>query len=176
VARQGGDPVVERDRHKRTSLTFEAAARKVHAAHIKPTMKNARAEAQWIRALEVHAFPLIGAKPLHAVEQADVLRLLAPIWLTVPTTAKRIKQWVGVILDWARTAGHREGVNRWRGSRRACPSRKPNPEHHRALPWRDLPALMARLEGVKPMAALALRFAILTAAERRDAGSALERI
>ena len=34
VARRGGDPIAERDRHRRVSLTFEDAARKVHAEHI----------------------------------------------------------------------------------------------------------------------------------------------
>jgi integrase len=37
-------------------------------------------------------------------------------------------------------------------------------KHHAALPWQDVPALMQRIAKEQGMGALALRYAILTAA------------
>jgi len=161
VARAGGDPIAERNKDRRTSITFEQAARKVHANHVVP---HAKAAADWPASLEVHAFPIFGAKPVHAVDQSDVLAALAPIWATINVTARRVKQRIGTVLDWAKTAGHRgEGVNPVEGIERGLPKVKAKVEHFAALPWRELPALIARFERVETMAALALRFAILTA-------------
>jgi hypothetical protein len=45
IARNGGDPAAERDKAKRRSLTFEDAARKVHAEQIVPNSKNGKCPA-----------------------------------------------------------------------------------------------------------------------------------
>lgn len=164
VAREGGDPVAERDRERRRSLTFEEAARTVHTEQIVPTAKNGKHVRQWLATLEKYAFPTIGAKPIHAVDQADVLSILAPIWTETPETAKRVRQRLRTVLDWARTAGHREGVNPVEGVERGLPKQRARVLHHEALPWQQLPALMPRLVTASGMGALALRFAILTAA------------
>jgi integrase len=66
---------------------------------------------QWLRTLERYAFPVIGARPVHAIDQSDILRVLAPIWTETPETARRVRQRLRTVLDWARAAGHREGVN-----------------------------------------------------------------
>lgn len=164
VAWEGGDPIAERDRERRRSMTFEDAARKVHAEQIEPNAKNGKHVRQWIATLEAHAFPVIGTRPVHAVDQADVLRVLSPIWTETPETARRMRQRLRTVLDWARTAGHREGVNPVEGVERGLARQRARVEHFRALPWGELPALMPRIEAVRGMGALALRFTILTAA------------
>ena len=164
VAREGGDPVAERDRDKRASLTFAQAARKVHAGHIVPTARNGKHVAQWLSSLEAYAFPAIGAKPVHTIDQSDVLRVLAPIWTEKQETARRVRQRLRTVLDWAHTAGHREGVNPVEGVEKGLARQKQRPAHFAALPWQELPVLWPRLVAAKGMGALALRFAILTAA------------
>jgi integrase len=164
VAREGGDPIAERDRERRVSLTFEAAARKVHAEHVVPHNRNAKHVAQWLSTLETYAFPTMGKLPVHAVEEADVLRVLAPIWTDKPETGRRVRQRVRTVLDWARTAGHRDGVNPVEGVEKGLPRQRDRAAHHAALSWRELPDLMPRLEAAEDMGALALRFAILTGA------------
>ncbi|MEM9147209.1 MAG: Arm DNA-binding domain-containing protein [Pseudomonadota bacterium] len=86
IARQGGDPIAERDKDKRNFITFEEAARKVRAEHIVPVNKNTKANAQWLSSLEAYVFPTMGRRPVFAVEQADVLRALGPIWIEKPET------------------------------------------------------------------------------------------
>lgn len=164
VAREGGDPLAVRDQGKRTSMSFAEAAQKVHAEHIAANNRNAKHVAQWLATLEKHAFPIIGAKPVHAVEQADILRVLAAIWTERPETARRVRQRLRTVLDWARTAGHREGVNPVDGVEKGLARQRDKPKHFAALPWQELPGLMPRIAGVKGMGALALQFCILTAA------------
>jgi integrase len=163
VARSGGDPVVERDKDKKCSPTFEEAARHVYQHHVLPNSRNPKAMAQWLNRLELHAFPVIGKRPVHTIEQSDVLRVLSPIWLDKPETARRVRQRIKVVLDWARAAGHRAGINPVEGVEAGLPRQRDRVEHLAALPWRELPALWKKLETAEGMGALALCFAILTA-------------
>ena len=105
IAREGGDPSAERDRTRRQSLTFEEAARKVHAEQIEPNNRNGKHKWQWLRQLELHAFPAVGSLPVHAIRQADILRVLAPIWTEIPETSRRVLQRMRTVLDWAIAAG-----------------------------------------------------------------------
>ena len=164
IARAGGDPVVERDKDKRRSLTFEEAARKVHAKQIEPNARNPKYRKQWLSGLEAHAFPTIGAKPVHAIRQADILRILAPIWTEKPYTARVIRQRLRIVMNWARTAGHYEGMNPVEGVEDGLPKQRGKVRHFEALPYHELPDLMRRIVDVDGMGALALRFLILTAA------------
>jgi len=164
VARDGGDPVAERDKDKRKSMTFEEAARTVWAENVAPNNKNAKHVAQWLSTLETYTFPTMGKRSVHAVDQADILRALAPIWTEKPETARRVRQRLRVVLDWAYASGHREGVNPVEGVDKALPKQRDRAVHHAAFPWRDLPDLMVRIAAADGMGALALRFAILTAA------------
>jgi hypothetical protein len=164
VARAGGDPIAERDKDRSRSPSFEEAARHVYTTRILPATKKPEAMEQWLGRLERHAFPVIGSKPMHTITQADLLRVLEPIWLTKAETARRVRQRMAVVFDWARTAGHIFGVNPVDGIEAGLPRQRDKVEHRAALPWRELPTLWPRIEAVEGMGALALRFAILTAA------------
>jgi integrase len=173
VAREGGDPIAARDKGKRRSVTFAEAARQVHAEQIVGVGKNGKHVDQWISTLEAYAFPVVGTKAVHTIDQADVLRILAPIWTEKPETARRVRQRIRTVLDWARTAGHRDGVNPVDGVESGLARQRRRVQHHEALPWAELPVLMPRIAAAGGMGALALRFAILTAArsgEVRGAG------
>jgi integrase len=164
AAREGSDPAAERDKARRRSLTFEEAARKVHTEQIEPHNRNRKHNWQWLRQLELHAFPTLGSLPVHAIRQADVLRVLAPIWTETPETARRLLQRIRTVLDWSIAAGHREAANPVPGVEKGLPRQKDKVKHHDALPWAEAPALMQRLVKEEGMGAIALRFAILTAA------------
>jgi len=164
IARAGGDPAVERDKDKRESLTFEAAARRVWAEQIEPPGRNEKYTKQWLSSLEAHAFPLIGSRPVHAVTQADILRVLAPIWTEKLQTARLVRQRMRTVLNWARTAGHFEGMNPVEGVEDGLPKQRHRVRHLKALPYQELPDLMRCLASVEGVAGLALQFLILTAA------------
>ena len=73
------------------------------------------------------------------------------------------------MLDWARARGYREGDNpaRWQGalSHLLPPlARVQTIQHHQAVPYQQVPALLAELRSRPSTSAQALTFAILTAA------------
>lgn len=164
VAWKGGDPKAHRDREKLAPLTFRDAALRVHVEHIKPTARNGKHVAQWLSTLERHAFPVLGDRPVAMIDQGEVLRVLSPIWTETPETARRVKQRLHTVFDWARAAGHREAANPVDGIEKGLARQRRAVTHFAAFPWAEMPTLWPRLAGVKGMGATALRFAILTGA------------
>lgn len=169
VARSGGDPLAERDREKASALTFEAAARKVYAAHL-PTWKNEKHAAQWIATLEEYAFPTFGAKSIGLVDQADVLKALGPIWIEKAETARRVRQRIGTVIDWALASGHRTARNPVEGIERGLPKQSRQKGHHAALQYVEVPAFIESMREAEAAIAvkLAFEFLILTAARTNE--------
>lgn len=90
--------------------------------------------------------------------------MLSPIWLEKAETARRVRQRLRTVMDWARASGHFEGVNPVEGVEKALPKQREKQKHFAAMPYADLPAAMKIFAEVEGMGAAALRFAILTAA------------
>ena len=164
IARAGGNPKLERDKNKRESMTFEAAARQVHADQVEGHGKSAKYRRQWINCLRTHAFPIIGSRPVHAVTQSEILRVLSPIWTDKPVTALTLRQRLRTVFAWARTAGHRAGDNPVDDVEAGLAKQRRKVEHLAALPFGDIPDLMRQLAEADGIAEMALRFTILTAA------------
>jgi integrase len=164
VARDGGDPLAERRRATRTIPTFAEAAAQTHGEHGK-SWKNDKHAAQWLSSLEDYAFPVIGDRRVDQIETPDVLRVLSPIWLTKPETARRVRQRVGTVLDWATAAGFRSGENPVRGVAKGLPKQPEKKDHFAAMPFKDVPAFVKRLRAagdIEP-SRLAFELLILTA-------------
>lgn len=159
VARRGGDPVAERRRAKGVP-TFAEAAEQVHESH-GGGWRNAKHAAQWINTLRTYAFPIIGDQRVDAVTTADLLRVLQPIWLTKGETARRVRQRMAAVFDWAKTAGFREGENPLDGIERGLPRQGVRVEHHAALPFRDVPAFVRRLRASNCGETVKLAFELL---------------
>ena len=111
IARDGADPLTERKKARATVPTFKEAATQVHVEHSK-TWKNEKHAAQWINTLKEYTFPVFGDRPVDQVGSAEVLKALSEIWLEKPETARRVRQRIGTVMDWAKAAGHRTGDNR----------------------------------------------------------------
>jgi integrase len=163
-ARSGGDPVAERRKERSVVPTFAEAAKAVHAEHMK-AWRNRKHVSQWISTLENYAVPIIGGRRIDQLETADVLRVLAPIWLTKPETARRVKQRLRTVFDWARAAGLRSGDNPVSMVALGLPKQADTPRHHAALPYVDVPEFLEHLRasGASEIARLAFEFLILTA-------------
>ena len=163
VARDGGDPLADSDRAKGIP-TFEDAARLVWREQIETTARNKKHRQQWINTLQNYAFPVIGNRRVDVIQSGDILRVLQPIWLEKPVTARRVRQRLRTVFDWSIAAKHRRDANPIAGIEKALPKQTGRAKHHEALPYVELPDLMERLAGVEGVAVLAIRFAILTAA------------
>lgn len=165
IARSGGDPLEAKRAIERAVPTFEDAARQAHAERLQG-WKNAKHADQWINTLRDYAFPLIGKSRIDVISTADLLGVLSPIWLTKPETARRVKQRIAAVFDWARAAGYRSTDNPASGLAQGLPRQPPRKTHHSALDYRELPVFMETLRGsaVSEPVRLALEFLILTAA------------
>jgi hypothetical protein len=106
LARAGEDPLAERRRELQAQMTptFQEAARQVHTAHAK-TFRNETHAGQWISTLENYVFPQVGARRIDQIESADVLHVLSAIWMRIPETARRVRQRMKVVFDWAKASG-----------------------------------------------------------------------
>jgi len=169
MARAGEDPLAQRRRERRTTLTFKQAAQAVHASHAE-AFRNEKHKAQWMTSLTTYVFPVFGDRTVDQVESADVLRALTPIWTTKGETARRLKQRIKVVLDWAKASGHRTGDNPVDGLSRVLPRPKTQQAHHPALPYADVPSFLTALRGSDSgeSTKLAFEFLILTAARTSE--------
>ena len=130
-----------------------------------PTWSNAKHAWQWRNSLENHVYPTLGQRPVDAITSADVLAVLTPIWSVMPETSTRIQQRLSTIFDFAVVQQLRID-NPAAAVRAALPRRSRLKEHHRALPYADVPAALAAIEAstAREATKLALRFLVLTAA------------
>ena len=105
MVRDGLNPKTER-RRARGIPTFAELAR-ADFEHRKAGWRNAKHAAQWIGTLEEFAFPRLGERTVDDITTDDVFGVLAPIWHTKPTTAKRVRQRIGAVFAVAVAKGHR---------------------------------------------------------------------
>ncbi len=164
----GVDPIAERRTRERSVPLFRGMAHRYVQSH-RSGWSNAKHARQWLRTLEVHAFPVVGSLPVDAIETSHVMRVLQPLWTSKPETAARLRGRIEKILDSATVQGHRTGPNpaRWRGHLEAllpARSRVRTVTHHRALSWREVPEFMARLRQQVGIAARACELLVLCAA------------
>lgn len=165
---KGGDPVAAKRERKRQSdvPSFKNAATARHD-EIKGAFRNSKHSAQWLSSLTTHAFPSLGTLQINEVSPANVRDALLPIWLETPETARRVRQRIEDVLIWAVASGHRADVPLLSAKALRLPKQPRTVEHFTAMPWQDVPALMARLQAGddgSEQTRLALELLILTAA------------
>jgi integrase len=168
-AKEGRNPIKRRDKR---ALTFKEAATEAHG-QVAPTFKNPKHAALWLSSLDLHVFPHIGDKPIEGLGRADVVTALEGIWLKTPDTARRVKQRIATVFDWAIGRGHYSGANPVdKALMKSLPKSKRSTEHMAAMPWKELPAFYGELCDREATAAMCLRFLILTATRSGEARGA----
>ena len=161
--RAGIDVLAERKQERIVVPTFRDAAKQVHAEH-KAAWKNGKHQAQWIATLETYVFPTLGDRLVADIEGPAIRDVLSPIWLTKPETARRVRQRIGAVLDWAYAKGLRSSEAPMRSLARGLPRQPKKQGHFAALPFADIPAFLTSLRARATVGRLALEFLILTAA------------
>jgi integrase len=143
----------------------ECADRLIEA--MRPSWRNGKHAAQWEMTLRDYAAPL-RRLPVDKITTDDVLSVLKPLWNDKPETASRLRGRIERVLDAGKAQGLRSGENpaRWRGHLdQLLPKRQRLTRgHHAAMSYTEVPAFTADLQARQATAALALEFAILTAA------------
>ncbi len=163
LARQGGDPLAEKRRSQGIPTFAEAAMRVLDQK--RAGWRNPRHSREWISSLKRFAFPRIGKVPVSEVTSADVLEILTPLWHRKVSTAKRVRQRLRAVLEWAVAMEYRIDNPCDRIGPVLGPQQDVT-EHMQALPHREVAAVIrkVRASAAVPAARLAFEFLVLTAA------------
>ena len=162
-ARAGLDPLLERKKAQKKVPTFEEAAKRVFDEH-KASWKEGKHQTQWWTTLEQYAFPTLGKLLVSDIDGPMIRDVLAKIWLSKPETARRVRQRIATVLDWAYAEGHRAGEAPMRSLARGLPKQPRKDRHFAAMPYCEVPLFIQGLRKRCVVSRLALEFLILTAA------------
>jgi integrase len=175
----GTDPIEARY-HRRAALratNAKAVTFRQFAEHYiesqKPGWKHGKHALQWSASLRMHAYSVLGDLQVSAIDKGHILRVLEPIWQTLPETASRLRGRIENILDAVKVRELRTGDNPavWKGNLdKVLPSARSvkKVKHHAALPFTEVGRFVTELrkrEGISPRA---LEFTILTAARTNE--------
>ena len=163
LARKGGDPLAEKRRSQGIPTFAEAAMRVLEQKQ--GGWRNPRHSREWRSSLRRFAFPRIGKMPVSEVTSADLLEILTPLWHRKVDTAKRVRQRLRAVLEWAVAMEYRIDNPCDRIGPVLGPQ-KDVTEHMQAVPHRVVAAVIRRVRTstALPAARLALEFLVLTAA------------
>jgi integrase len=163
---EGKDPIT--DKHAKQAVpTFGELAEKIMTSQ-EAGFRSEKHKVQWRATIskDGYAGPLWDLR-VNEIDADDVMKVLRPIWTAKAETASRVRGRIENILDAAKAERFRSGENpaRWRGNlKHLLPKRqKLQRGHHKAMPWQEVPAFIARLRAIDSVSARAFEFVILTA-------------
>ena len=162
VAKAGGDPLEMRRNEAKLAETpaFEALARQ-HIAENLNSWKNNKHKAQWLSTLQTYAFPALGSLRVNEVTRKQVVDVLSPIWTTKPETARRVRQRIRAVMDRAVALEYIDYNPAGDAIKAALPKMRRVKEHHRALPYGELPAALQAVRGSTANPSVKLGFEML---------------
>ena len=151
-------------RRVRAMPTFAEAAEHV-LEQKRPGWRSPKHGQQWWSTVSRFALPDLGKLPVGDVTSADVLQTLQRIWHTQPDTARRVRQRISTVMEWAIAMQYRAD----NPCDRLAPVLGPQKaivRHMRALPHGEVAAAVAavRASSVRPVVKLVFEFLVLTAA------------
>jgi integrase len=157
---------------KARSVTFAQCAEQYIKDH-EAGWKGSKHARDWRASLKRLAYPAIGQLPVATVDTALVLKVLKPIWETKTKTAIDVRSRIELVLDWAKIHGFRDGENpaRWKGHLDHAlpkPSKVTKVKHRAAVPYAEVPSLVAALRGKTVVGARALELTILAAVRSEE--------
>ena len=163
LAREGGDPL-NGGRSPVSAPTFAEAAERVWKDK-NAGWRHPRHAHDWMSSMTRHVLPYIGDKPVSSVSSADVLDTLRRIWHVRPETARRVRQRINAVMDWA-VAMEFCGDNPCDRLGSVLGPQQNVVEHMRALPHGDVAGAIRKMwgSGATPPVKLAFEFLVLTAA------------
>lgn len=164
VARQGQDPIKERERERleaaKTRHTLAAVADLAFEAR-KAELKRDGTAGRWFSPIELHVLPRLGRTPIEEIDQRDIRATLAPIWHTKAETARKALNRLGLILRYGAAMGLDVDLQATDKAKELLGRSRQATSHIPSMPWQEVPAFYASL-GEGTITHLALRLLILT--------------
>ena len=158
LAREGGDPLAEKRRTEGIPTFAEAASRVLEQK--RDGWRGPRHHREWMASMRRYAFPRIGKMPVSEVTSADLLEILTPIWHRKASSARRVRQRLRAVLEWAVAMEYRID----NPSDRIGPvlgAQKDVVEHMRALPHGEVAVAIRTVRGSTALEAGKLAFEFL---------------
>ncbi|MGY8677880.1 tyrosine-type recombinase/integrase [Bradyrhizobium sp. UFLA05-153] len=128
--------------------------------------------AQWPSSLKRYAYPTIGKLTIPEIKPSHIYELLRPIWVEKRETANRVRGRIETIIAKnvdVDDSDFRNPAELTKQLREKLPRRpKRVVQHHPALPHAEAPQFMIDLSAASGIAALMLRFLILTACRTNE--------
>lgn len=164
AAKAGRDPAAERKRDRKAPPSFKEAAIATHNAQKASHSWSDKTADAFLSSLETHAYPTLGKMRVDLVEAEHVANALAPIWTAKPDMAKKVRQRIATVLDfakaknWRTTEAPRKAVG-------ALTGKTKKGGHFEAMPYADVPGYFRSLMNETPTKGrLGLMLAIATVA------------
>ncbi|QDH34182.1 site-specific integrase [Porphyrobacter sp. YT40] len=167
----GIDPVLQRKKSEGIP-TFREAAAKVFNENNK-SWKNKKHRSQWLTSLQTYAFPKIGDIAVSDIESSHVRDVLIAIWLEKNETARRVRQRIGMVIDWAIAKNYRAHPLPMNAINKSLPKVRNRQNHLAALHYSKVAAFVGKLRERESIGRLAFEFLILTAARSGEVRGAL---
>ena len=167
----GIDPVLQRKKAEGIP-TFREAAAAVYAEN-KKSWKNKKHRGQWLTSLQTYAFPKIGDVAVSDIDGSHVRDVLIAIWLEKNETARRVRQRIGMVIDWAIAKNYRAHPLPMNAINKSLPKVRNRQNHLAALHYSKVAAFVGKLRERESIGRLAFEFLILTAARSGEVRGAL---
>lgn len=166
----GRDPIAERDRDRRPIPTFKEATKAAHK-ELKSGWSPKHAAA-FLSSMEEHAFGPLGNRRVDTIDAAVIRDMLAPIWTRIPSMARKVRQRISTVLNYAQSKG-------WRANEAPSKAvtlglaRQASGSNFSAMPYAEVPSLVADLmKRPQTTGRDALMFLLFTAARSGEVRSA----
>ena len=160
-AKAGRNPVAELKRDRSPIPCFADAARQTHKAKLGQwSDKTAKA---FLSSLERHAFGRIGSTLVNEIDARQIADALMPIWLSTPLMARKVRQRIGLVLNFAQAERWRE-VGMPNDALGLLLPRQSEGGNFGALHYKDVPAFVTSMREGESIGRLALLFLIFTVA------------
>lgn len=164
AAKAGRDPAAERRKDRKPPPSFKEAAIATHKAHTASHSWSSKTADAFLKSLETHAFQTLGKMRVDLVEAEHIANVLGPIWTAKPDMAKKVRQRIATVLDFAKAKNWR-ATEAPRKAVGALTGKTKKGGNFPAMPYADVPAYFRALsEGTPTKGRLGLMLAIATCA------------
>lgn len=173
----GTDPIADAQATLRAKRDAQAKAISFqgcfehHFNNIKAGWRNKKHGAQWTSTITTHCKPLLDL-PVQEIDTDAVVKVLLPIWLKNSETARRVRQRIEAVIDWAKANKRFVGDNpaRLKGHLdKLLPQQPKNVVHREAVHYSEIAKFVAKASKMDTMASKALLLQILTASRPNEA-------
>ncbi|GGE57504.1 tyrosine-type recombinase/integrase [Actibacterium pelagium] len=170
MARQGKDPIKERERMRREMFREDQSLSIItHEAFEarKASLKNDGEAGRWMSPLDVHVLPKLGRVPITEIDQRDIKNTINPIWHDKPDAARKAINRLGIVMKHAAALGLDVDLQAVDKAKALLGKQRHKVKHIPSLPWQEVPDFYQSLTDGS-IAQLSLRLLILTAARSAE--------